>query len=63
VNLAMVTGAPIRANAELFSVTAPGARGSTLTFAVATADIAAETQQQIAERHGPPAGGSESAAE
>jgi len=66
VNLAMVTGAPIRANAELFSVTPPGARSETLTFAVATADIAVETQQRMAEsakRHGPPAGGSESAAE
>ena len=58
VNLAVVTGAPIRVNAGLFGVT-PGQGARTVTARVATADIAAETQQRIRERHerhGPSAG-------
>jgi RNA polymerase sigma factor (sigma-70 family) len=60
VNLAVVSGAPIRLNSELFSVADDGE-----TYLVATADIAAEHQQRMreaAERRaqgsGPQPGGS-----
>jgi hypothetical protein len=56
VNLAVVTGAPIRLNSELFSVgIAPDDPEEPSSFPVATADIAAETQQRMREatqRHG-----------
>jgi RNA polymerase sigma factor (sigma-70 family) len=56
VNLAVVTGAPIRLNSELFSVgIAPDDPDEPSLFPVATADIAAETQQRMREatqRHG-----------
>jgi RNA polymerase sigma factor (sigma-70 family) len=67
VNLAMVTGAPVRVNAELFAVMTPGTHDAIKARKVmrsATSDIAAETQQRMAERakgHGRPAEGSESA--
>jgi len=65
VNLAVVTGAPIRVNTELFTVAvAPaGSAGREVRVRAATADIAAEAQQRIQERHGRPAAGSESAGE
>lgn len=76
VNLAVVTGAPIRVNAELLHTVARPAPGAVpapgaATARLATADIAAETQQRLreaAKRHGPPteaetAEGGESAAE
>jgi len=51
VNLAVVTGVPIRVNAELFHVTAPADRDKVVRkVRLATADIAAETQQRIQER-------------
>jgi RNA polymerase sigma factor (sigma-70 family) len=51
VNLAVVTGVPIRVNAELFIVTAPADRDKAVRqVRLATADIAAETQQRIQER-------------
>jgi RNA polymerase sigma factor (sigma-70 family) len=67
VNLAVVTGAPIRVNSELFGIgVRPGADG-TVAARLATADIAAETQRRMAEsakRHGrPPSPDSESAGE
>ncbi len=56
VNLAVVTGAPIRLNSELFSVgIAPDDSEEPSSFPVATADIATETQQRMheaAQRHG-----------
>jgi bifunctional DNase/RNase len=56
VNLAVVSGAPIRLNSELFSVgIAPDDSEEPSSFPVATADIAAETQQRMREtarRHG-----------
>jgi hypothetical protein len=56
VNLAVVTGAPIRLNSELFSVgIAPDDSEQPSSFPVATADIATETQQRMreaAQRHG-----------
>lgn len=70
VNLAVVTGAPIRLNAELFSVATADDDSEELTsFPVATTDIAAETQQRMreaAQRHGrrsgPQPGGSAASA-
>jgi bifunctional DNase/RNase len=59
VNLAMVTGAPIRVNADLFAVTAPDDQGATKARKVmraATADIAAEIQQRLRERLAKPPG-------
>jgi len=70
VNLAVVSGAPIRLNSELFSVgIAPDDSEEPSSFTVATADIAAETQQRMREaaqrygrRSGPqPSGGAASA--
>jgi hypothetical protein len=56
VNLAVVSGAPIRLNSELFSVgIAPDDSEELSSYPVATADIAAETQQHMreaAQRHG-----------
>ena len=56
VNLAVVCGAPIRLNSELFGVgIAPDEPGEPSSLPAATADIAAETQQRMreaAERHG-----------
>jgi RNA polymerase sigma factor (sigma-70 family) len=56
VNLAVVTGAPIRLNSELFSLaTAHDDPEEPSSYPVATADIAAETQQRMreaAQRHG-----------
>jgi uncharacterized protein len=56
VNLAVVCGAPIRLNSELFGVgIAPDEPEEPSSFPVATADIAAETQQRMreaAQRHG-----------
>jgi RNA polymerase sigma factor (sigma-70 family) len=50
VNLAVVTGAPIRLNSELFTADpAAGCADEALSFPVATADIAAETQQRMRE--------------
>jgi RNA polymerase sigma factor (sigma-70 family) len=51
VNLAVVTGVPIRVNAELLQVRAPVDRDKVVRqVRLATADIAAETQQRIQER-------------
>jgi RNA polymerase sigma factor (sigma-70 family) len=65
VNLAVVTGAPIQVSTELFSVAvAPaGSAGREVRARAATADIAAEAQQRMRERHARPAAGSESAGE
>ena len=56
VNLAVVSGAPIMLNSELFSMgIAPDESEEQSSFPVATADIAAETQQHMrdaAQRHG-----------
>jgi hypothetical protein len=56
VNLALVSGSPITLNSELFSVgIAPDDSEEPSSFPVATADIAAETQQRMreaAQRHG-----------
>jgi RNA polymerase sigma factor (sigma-70 family) len=51
VNLAVVSGAPIRLNSELFSAAAAAGGDSEepSSFPVATADIAAETQQRMRE--------------
>jgi len=50
VNLALVTGAPIRIDSELFSVVTPaGCAEEISSFPVTTADIAAEAQQRIRE--------------
>ena len=50
VNLALVTGAPIRIDSELFSVVMPaGCAEEISSFPVTTAEIAAETQQRIRE--------------
>jgi len=60
VNLAVVTGVPIRVNAGLFAATArdPDAEARRVSFPSATADIAAETVQRLAEQRakwaGPP---------
>jgi RNA polymerase sigma factor (sigma-70 family) len=54
VNLAMVSGAPIMLNGELFTMSAASYAERASSFPVATADIAAETQQrirEIGERH------------
>ena len=55
-NLAVVSGVPIRLNSELFSAaTAAGDQGKPSAYPVATADIAAEIQQRMreaAQRHG-----------
>jgi len=62
VNLAVVTGVPIRVNAELLRARAPADRDTVRQVRLATADIAAETQQRIQERSkrpGPSAGGTE----
>jgi RNA polymerase sigma factor (sigma-70 family) len=51
VNLALVTGAPIRIDSELFHVTTPAECAEELSsLAIATAEIAAEAQQQMRER-------------
>jgi RNA polymerase sigma factor (sigma-70 family) len=51
VNLAVVTGVPIRVNAELLKARAPADRDKVVrSVRLATADIAAETQQRIQER-------------
>lgn len=65
VNLAVVTGAPIRVNTELFSVAvAPAGPAKREVHArAATADIAAEARQRMRDRFGPPGASSESAAE
>jgi RNA polymerase sigma factor (sigma-70 family) len=65
VNLAVVAGAPIRVNTELFSaaVAPAGSAGREVRVRAATADIAAEAQQRIRERHGRPAAGSETGSE
>ena len=47
VNLAVVSGAPIRLNGELFSATAGGDAEEPSSYPVATAGIAAETQQRM----------------
>ena len=53
VNLALVTGAPIRIDSELFSLTTPAECASDLVSCpVATAEIAAEVQQRLRERYG-----------
>jgi RNA polymerase sigma factor (sigma-70 family) len=58
VNLALVTGAPIRVDGELFNVTPPDeCAGDLASCPVATAEIAAEVQQQIRERMHLPAPG------
>jgi hypothetical protein len=49
VNLAVVTGAPIRMNAELFSVPSAGASTVALRLQGATADLAAEARQRMEE--------------
>ncbi|MFZ0079800.1 MAG: bifunctional nuclease domain-containing protein [Trebonia sp.] len=53
VNLAVVTGVPIRVNAELFAASArdPDADARRVSFPSATADIAAETVRRLAEQH------------
>jgi hypothetical protein len=64
VNLAVVTGAPIQVTTELFSAAvAPAGPAREVRARPATADIAAEAQQRIRERHARPAAGSESAGE
>jgi hypothetical protein len=59
VNLALVTGAPIRIDSELFNLATPEQCASDLVSCpVATAEIAAEAQQRLRERYGSgPAGG------
>ena len=48
VNLALACGAPIRLNSDLFSAVPPAGHTEVLSsFPVATADIAAETQQRL----------------
>jgi hypothetical protein len=49
VNLAVGTGAPIRVNTELFGTAHEGGDQVTLQFQGATADIAAEARQRMAE--------------
>jgi hypothetical protein len=50
VNLALVTGAPIRIDSELFGVVTPaGCAEEIASFPVTTAEIAAEAQQRIRE--------------
>ena len=51
-NLAVVTGVPIRVNAGLFAETArdPDAEVRRVSFPSATADIAAETVRRLAEQ-------------
>lgn len=63
VNLALVTGAPIRVDSELFDLATPDEWASDLASCpVATAKIAAEGQQRLRERYGSgPAGVSEDA--
>jgi RNA polymerase sigma factor (sigma-70 family) len=57
VNLALVTGAPIRIDSELFNVTTPAEYAEELSsLPVATAEIAAEAQQQMRERAQPTPG-------
>jgi RNA polymerase sigma factor (sigma-70 family) len=55
VNLAVVTGVPIRVNAGLFAAAAPDpdpdADVRRVSFPSATADIAAETVRRLAEQH------------
>ena len=53
VNLAAVTGVPIRVNAGLFAAATPDpeTEARRVSFPSATADIAAETQQRLAEQH------------
>jgi RNA polymerase sigma factor (sigma-70 family) len=69
VNLAVVTGVPIRVNAGLFAETArdPDAEVRRVSFPSATADIAAETVRRLAEqqakRLGPPPADSGTAGE
>ena len=58
VNLAMVSGAPIRLNSVLFSADLATSRAEEASlYPVATADIAAETQQRLHEATRRPAGG------
>jgi RNA polymerase sigma factor (sigma-70 family) len=59
VNLALVTGAPIRVDSELFNLATPQECTSDLASCpVAAAEIAAEAQQRLRERYGSgPAGG------
>jgi hypothetical protein len=53
VNLALVTGAPIRIDSELFNLATPEECASDFASCpVATAEIAAEAQQRIRERFG-----------
>jgi len=58
VNLAAVTGIPIRVNAGLFAAATRDPEARRVSFPSATADIAAETQQRLAEQRakwaGPP---------
>jgi RNA polymerase sigma factor (sigma-70 family) len=58
VNLAIVTGAPIRVDSELFDVATPDeCAGDLASCPVATAEIAAEVQHQIRKRFGFPGPG------
>ena len=63
VNLAMVAGAPIQLNAELFSLPSATAHVVTFSSPARAADLAAEFQQERRERFGPRAAGSEPAPE
>jgi hypothetical protein len=57
VNLALVTGAPIRIDSELFNVATPAECAEELSsLPVATAEIAAEAQQRMRERAQPAPG-------
>ena len=49
VNLALVTGAPIRLNSSLFGLTPPPGFPEPPSLPVATADIAAEARQRMSE--------------
>jgi hypothetical protein len=53
VNLAVVTGVPIRVNAGLFAAATPDPDADVrrVSFPSATADIAAETVRRLAEQH------------
>jgi uncharacterized protein len=69
VNLAVVTGVPIRVNAGLFAAATPDpdAEARRVSFPSATADIAAETRRRLAEqaakRHAAPPDSSATAGE
>jgi RNA polymerase sigma factor (sigma-70 family) len=62
VNLALVTGAPIRVDSDLFNAATPDECASDLVSCpVATAEIAAEVQQRIRERFAGPGATTEDA--